>query len=358
MRHSTNLDVLRACAVLLVFVAHACGTAGWNVMSDGTGRFGVILFFVHTSCVLMASMQSGRAEGGSWVTRFYIRRAFRIYPLSIAMVLLYLVVNGPIAPYGILERAPRTLPVVLSNLALVQNLTAAAPIIGVMWSLPVEVEMYVVLPLVFLLVQSRNWGRKMTVLWAGSAVLILAGQAAATRLFHGAHRLESLEFVPCFLAGAIAYRLPRPAGRWRSYWWVIFLGAIIWIGNQAAFNAPTIWACCLALAFLFARIADLPRNFFTRFCHLVAQYSYGIYLTHSLALWIFFRVLGSALHSPVLSLIGATLFMAAASVALFHLLEDPMIRLGKRVTGGGKSGPSRGERAERGEAAQAAAGAT
>ena len=47
----------------------------------------MLLFFVHTSLVLMYSMQRSPLRGGALFRDFYIRRFFRIYPLSILTVL-------------------------------------------------------------------------------------------------------------------------------------------------------------------------------------------------------------------------------------------------------------------------------
>src|SRR5271157_2885872 len=107
-RQSTNLDVLRASAVLLVFVNHIlCMTrTGSAVLNDGIARFGVILFFVHTSCVLMGSMGSLVAAGKGWSLRFYVRRIFRLYPLSIVLVLLAVAVGSPMKPWVGLEHPP------------------------------------------------------------------------------------------------------------------------------------------------------------------------------------------------------------------------------------------------------------
>jgi peptidoglycan/LPS O-acetylase OafA/YrhL len=51
------------------------------------GSFGVLLFFVHTCLVLMYSMERSNLEGRRLADNFYIRRIFRIYPLSIFAVL-------------------------------------------------------------------------------------------------------------------------------------------------------------------------------------------------------------------------------------------------------------------------------
>src|SRR5437667_4195908 len=91
-RLSANLDVLRAIAVLLVLAQHLCkrmyvDRIGW-IPTSSLGHFGVLLFFVHTSLVLMYSMDRSGPTGPSLLKNFYIRRIFRIYPLSILTVLV------------------------------------------------------------------------------------------------------------------------------------------------------------------------------------------------------------------------------------------------------------------------------
>jgi len=83
-KNSVNLDFLRSVAVMSVFVAHLMDTAlnDWSVGS--LGRFGVVVFFVHTSLVLMGSLhrlEKTAKSDTSLVLAFWIRRFFRIYPL-------------------------------------------------------------------------------------------------------------------------------------------------------------------------------------------------------------------------------------------------------------------------------------
>ena len=76
-------------AVLLVVQAHLTGFFGvrsyWFFEPSLLGGLGVVLFFVNTSLVLMMSLerQEQLSEGRFLYFVFLIRRAFRIYPLSI-----------------------------------------------------------------------------------------------------------------------------------------------------------------------------------------------------------------------------------------------------------------------------------
>ena len=88
---SSNLDLLRSCAVLLVVVAHVIGVwrpddlPGYHMQA--LGLLGVEFFFVHTSLVLMFSLQRLSASAPAHqLTTFLVRRFFRIYPLSVVVV--------------------------------------------------------------------------------------------------------------------------------------------------------------------------------------------------------------------------------------------------------------------------------
>ena len=166
-----NLDVLRAIAVLFVFVGHLldfwCGGAA--VLGDwlhGMTRMGVILFFVHTSLVLMQSLERLAPGNPHFMREFYIRRIFRIYPLAICSIVVALVFRIPWRHGMTAWVAVPSAKQVISNLLLIQNITHQESIISPLWSLPLEVQMYVVLPFLFILFSSRvRWISYMVAAW-------------------------------------------------------------------------------------------------------------------------------------------------------------------------------------------------
>ena len=116
MEKHSNLDILRAFAVLLVLAVHFMQAAAraplgtrqvWGLDTDSLGRLGVLLFFVHTALVLMQSIERSRKDGVRMFVDFYVRRAFRIYPLAIflivAAVALEIPPNALGTPYEWLE---------------------------------------------------------------------------------------------------------------------------------------------------------------------------------------------------------------------------------------------------------------
>ena len=124
--------------VLLDYLVETIGAASSPIsirIAWQLGRLGVILFFVHTTYVLMMSMQRRGLTGPTLVKDFYVRRGFRIYPLALAAVATVILFGIPRTPWSGLH--PELTPVtVLSNVLLVQDLTGAPALLGPMWNLP------------------------------------------------------------------------------------------------------------------------------------------------------------------------------------------------------------------------------
>ena len=108
-RDLTNLDLLRAVAVGLVFVGHLMTTMRIRALGD-LGHLGVLLFFVHTSLVLMLSMGRLDMSGSRLYISFLVRRIFRIYPLSVLAVLLVVAFHFPSTSWGGVTLPPKNVP--------------------------------------------------------------------------------------------------------------------------------------------------------------------------------------------------------------------------------------------------------
>ena len=333
-----NLDVLRAVAVLLVLADHLLTI--WDIYPQAIsrweiGRMGVLLFFVHTSLVLMGSLEREGDGGGvrGWVPAFYLRRAFRIYPLAIAAVCLALILGNPanVGSRLFLGHAPAPgAGTVLANLTLTQNLIGKPYLLSVLWTLPIEVQMYLLLPLFFLIARRGP----------GSVCAALAATAGAGLLvrfsgFRGMWHLGMVTFAPCFVAGVLAYALLRARVRPRLPGWV-------WPGVLAACVplflafAPSPltpergWLFCLGVGCAIPQVANLGESRFTRAAKVICTYSYGIYLLHEPVLWLSFTVLHGILPVPLQWLVCAALLVLLPAVA-YRMVERPGIQLGKRL---------------------------
>jgi len=157
-QRSANLDLLRSAALSFVVLSHLGLFFDWghspgfdrrDVAWANLGYWGVLVFFVQESVVLMGSMARAepRVRACSGFVTFVVRRAFRLLPLSAVIVI---VVSAFRLPVGHLDYG-RFVPVssrpvdVLANLLLVQNLANVEPLEAPLWSLPFEMQIALVL---------------------------------------------------------------------------------------------------------------------------------------------------------------------------------------------------------------------
>jgi len=349
-----NLDFLRAVAVCLVFLNHLGPPLGIPGVA-ALGHLGVLLFFVHTALVLMMSMERLRLDGWRLYRTFMIRRIFRIYPLSILALFLLAVVPLVTQAWGFQFGWPGW-EVFVSNVALVQNMTGSASTLGVLWSLPFEVQMYALLPLLFLWLQQAGGVRAARWGW-----LAAAGVALAEYWIRGAPNIETgllTRYFPCFLGGLLAWQsLKVSRSRWPGWLWpvcVVSLVAgyrVLWllrdfgpgvlVGRvRPSTTQVVMWwpgwaevlvegAFCALVGLAIPWFREIRWGWLKTASKLVAHYSYGIYLSHSVAIWLCFAYWPTRWAG--LNLLGSVVLTGTVSVATYHLLEQPGIELGKRV---------------------------
>jgi peptidoglycan/LPS O-acetylase OafA/YrhL len=178
-RHSGFLDLLRSVAITLVLLRHGISVnAGTNVSEPiafipklattfaSNGWLGVDLFFVLSGYLLCSQIIHER-QCGSWSPRnFYLRRAVRILPPYLT-VLLVCWLGGlafALGPDGVLSPF-----VLLTHLLFLQDY-AGAPLLVTLWSLATEEKFYLAVPLLTVILMRAGHGR--------AAMLVLSLSAA------------------------------------------------------------------------------------------------------------------------------------------------------------------------------------
>ena len=172
--HLPQLTWLRGIAALLVLFSHinraneASYTGEqaqdyWLLNWLDLGSFGVALFFTLSGCTLyLSSYRKGFPDVRSWYV-FYLKRFFRIWPAFAVSLLVYIIagelLHETLLPYhgGWLATQftnPYTLTDILNYLLLIFNLTGPSELFNnAYWSLPVEFQYYLMLPVLVILVQ-------------------------------------------------------------------------------------------------------------------------------------------------------------------------------------------------------------
>jgi peptidoglycan/LPS O-acetylase OafA/YrhL len=328
----TNLDLLRSLAVAFVVVSHvppaflgAAFSSRYNIAS--LGLEGVLIFFVHTSLVLMLSLERQRAAWGArhFYSVFLVRRIFRIYPLSVSAVCIVQL----LASLGVgdgFRGHPRWFAY---DLLLIQNIMRTVSKPQPLWSLPFEMQMYLLLPLLFLLVTIL--GRSAWVAIAGVWLMCIA---LAMAMFRLDWRYDMVKYIPCFVPGVLAYSLSRrrggsiPAGVLFGAAGMVALifPALVARGVRQQYLGPLI---CLLLGVLIPFCSEIKNTLLSRAGKVIARYSYGVYLTH---LWAYELAFDAGRSLPLLARIMVfSVCLCVLAAAAYHLIEQPGMRLGKRV---------------------------
>jgi peptidoglycan/LPS O-acetylase OafA/YrhL len=323
--NSANLDLVRAVAVLSVFFPHLYAIAyhaPQTTMEWHFGQLGVLTFFVHTSLVLMLSLERATRSGNGLFGNFYVRRAFRLYPLSIFCVLLAMVCN-----YSPNWQSPVrvwTMPEFLSNVLLTMNLTYTDVMVGGLWTLPLEVQMYAMLPFLFLLCRRTGSAAVLFGVWLVSLPLSVAAVSVSGRL-------TVFDYAPCFLAGVIAYKLSLLVRRRFPGWaWPLafFASAAVFFAGTHETERIFRFAYTITLGFAIPWFQEFEFRPLQLVVHYVAKYSYGIYLSHvAVMMFCFSSAVPGEWRWPLF-----TALMLVAPVAAFHGIEQPFINLGQRLS--------------------------
>jgi peptidoglycan/LPS O-acetylase OafA/YrhL len=353
-QRNTNLDALRAIAILMVLGRHGGMaiallhvSASYAVYWARVGWAGVDLFFVLSGFLISGLLFKGYQERRRIdISRFYIRRGFKIWPAFYVLIVTGLLVD--------LVRPGHhfSMQRLIVELLFVQDYFRG--IWGITWSLAVEEHFYLILPLVLLLMIRRDREKPFAALpyvFAVIAIFALVCRFAVgwkqdgtidpwTCVFPTHLRIDGLMFgvLLCY------YQSFRPIvfGRivsWRGGWIVIAATVALLSTFPLESRNMHTWGFTviyLGAGFLVAKAVASeglrPVRVVSSALARIGLYSYSIYLWHMFFIW---RVLGGLSHfhdlSPVLlywcSIIGPILFGIAAAKAI----EIPVLRFRDRV---------------------------
>jgi peptidoglycan/LPS O-acetylase OafA/YrhL len=300
-------------------------------------RIGVAFFFVHTFLVLSLSLK--RSPKQHLIRNFYIRRAFRIYPLCWAAILLALSTHLTDFQFTTIASLPAKW--LVANFLLMQNIfhgPYSYGIIGPMWSLPWEVQMYLVLPFIFMFL---DWWKNPLVSFSISLILTIT---AVLGMCYGVRHMSWSVFPPMFSGGMIAYQLlarkdnakqwpELPGWLWPLLLVVLFAVPSLLMGDLETFSTwgAAVYSCdCILLGVSIAFFKEFSLRWLVKAAKEIAKYSYSIYLLHIPTIFFVYRYLPHLWHP--LRIAFVVLLTGAVSIIAFHIIEDPMIQLGKSLT--------------------------
>jgi len=347
-RHTPALDGVRGLAILVVFATHTQP----HLLAGG--HIGVDLFFVLSGFLITSILLSEHAQTGAiGFARFYVRRALRLLPALVLMVVLIVLFIALAKP----EELAMTLGDAQAILLYYYNWWVLMDehirpylhqrFFRHLWSLSVEEQFYIVWPwVVALTLGALRSRRAMAVVLA---VGILGPAIARPLLWEGGASLwlyfrTDLRF-DLLMWGALGAwlvhfdRLPAPTTRGGAvvaWGGVGALAGFFAVSTQSVVSSGFLYVGGYSLVGLLAAwvivaavVAPPPilRRFLElRFLRWTGKISYGLYIWHIPIFWSVFRLDLPEILETVIAL-GATYLVAGLS---FRYWETPFLKMKAR----------------------------
>lgn len=346
-RYLPELDGLRALSIVLVFTTHI-DALFWEGLH---GSVGVTVFFVLSGYLISTlALREERRRGHVDLVAFYVRRAFRIYPLYVTTLLAYCVLV-----LGVGMASDRrgtfvdTLPYYVLFLPERALMVAPEPPFSGAWSLGIEEKFYFVWPVLgFVLLAARRRLRAAVVVGA-------VGLFASSRMLVGdlGILLEpyALIAIGCLLALLLErrqsfLRLRHLSSGRRPLALGLLLVVVLVTVPGITLGGPLYVAFGVPVALFLVAVVSGPSRVQQALQHRslvqLGRISYAFYLTHNFAinavqgalpqgeLW-------AGLVAPPLAFAGAVLI----AWVLHKTVEVPCIRWGRRLTARRDAEPAR-----------------
>jgi len=291
--HRSDIEGLRAVAVAAVLLYHS------EVPGVQGGYVGVDVFFVVSGYLMTALLVSERWQSGRIAYRsFYARRARRLLPASVTVLLATLLAAWIVLPPLSFERSATDITAAGGYVVNVRFAIEATDYLGSdigaspvlhYWSLAVEEQFYLVWPLVLGLVLSRTGRRHgpivmLSVISVVSFWLAVVWTAAIQPWAFFSLPARAWEFA---IGGLAAFVIPSRNQRWWPVvgWFglAIVLGSIAVLDEATRFPGPSAAVPVIGTALVLISggrssgpgllLAAAPLQW-------IGRHSYGIYLWH------------------------------------------------------------------------------
>jgi peptidoglycan/LPS O-acetylase OafA/YrhL len=324
------MDALRGVAASAVVVQHYC----WPLVPREITRYidpgiiGVVAFFCISGLVIPQSVM-GRIRPSA--KEFVLLRAFRLYPAYWVSLVI-----GALAVTGLRPTA------VLINMSMLQRFVGVPDVIGVYWTLQVELIFYVVIAL---LIATAKVNRPAAAAWLTAMALAAAAALSLVRFVLHVKAPVAPAFGLSVILSSLLYYHHRKNGFLSNRAFALLVAAIYLFLAACFFAAystdwgydenPWRFVLCYALGIgLF--IAFQAANIRSQFLVWVGQISYPIYLLHKPIgeivshLWV--KPPGALQWVP--AVVALCILVLLASL-VHYFVELPCVRLGRRLIGVG-----------------------
>lgn len=342
-----ELDGLRFVAIISVVLYHVLaqmllksghpvavqGRYSYFLGAIGNGDRGVRLFFVISGFVLGLGFARQHLQHGKPVNlkKYFLRRVTRLEPPYI-FNLVFCALTAFVYYH---QKLSYMLPHLLASIFYLHNLAYRVPsqINAVTWSLEVEIQFYILAPLIsFLFLIRRTWMRR-------TIFLILIGLIGVLQM---EYRMETTAavltivfYIQYFLAGLLLTDLYLTENsRFKNHWWwdiVSFCGwPFVFLVSRDFLWYHAILPFLILPLYIAAFKGILFRRFFSNmWIATIGGMCYSIYLWHFFTIGVFFKLTRHAvvfqdfLANFTVQLLLLSIPIAIVSLLAFVLIERP-----------------------------------
>ena len=304
-------------------------TSPFHLVGQDLGQLGVPFFFLASGFVITPlALRQGNA-------RFAVNRFFRVYPLLAFVILL--TAGALLLGLSVIETGPRgavTPMNVLANMTLANFvLYPQFVLLGVTWTLVVEVILYLLLMLLLPVFRRALWLAIAIQLMLIQAVMMTRGEFGPSYAqFAFSMSLTTLPIIGQIIWAGYNKRIHGwvAAGYIAVAWWMFVWAQKNDVGHiEAGYPTAVTLAILLFLVGLFGESHLRERRMWT----FLSERTYSIYLMHGVTVFVVLDALYGSIPLWIAMAIALAVTAGAVEVS-YRLVERPSISLGRSLVRG------------------------
>lgn len=333
-----NFNIIRFVAAMMVVLGHMSHLIGVEVnmvLGQAVSTIGVKIFFLISGYLIAKSFLND-----SNILRYSIKRFFRIIPGLAGVVLFAVFIVGPI--FTILPMrdyfSHNVTWLYLKNIAL--NIQYFLPgvfgtnpypdaVNGSLWTLPVEVLMYIVLPVIFLLFRKMDKALLSAIFAVVLEIMKIGLEKAipdARFVIYGTDLVAALAIAPYFFVGVV-FISPK-IRKYLNLQLAVGLFCIAEILNFSSVKSEIVIFFVLPYFIFSFAFAENPR--FVK-CFSKNDYSYGLYLYGFLIQQVAVKILQNYNLTLNVYFVICAVLTTLFGMLSWYLIERPAQRLAKKI---------------------------
>jgi peptidoglycan/LPS O-acetylase OafA/YrhL len=335
MRRENNFDAVRLLAAAAVIVGHSrplTDTPDSILLGNSVQAIAVKIFFIVSGYLVCTSWSLHPSP-----VNYLIKRALRIFPALIVICSFTIFIVGPIFTTLPLEQYFGTthtyaylknilmspvydLPGVFSS-----NLYPRA-VNGSLWSLPIELTMYILLPVICMVdrAMSRNFAIIVGTLVVCSTSLYFVRVSPPLKhpILYGSDLISALDVAPYFLIGALIRQM-----KWDRLLDPVL--ALFFVGAAALLPPKSVVTCELVLYFILPYVVltlAVSSHRLLRNAGRYGDFSYGLYLYGFLVQQCIVHLTNNDITADKNAALSLPIALAFAFLS-WHFIEKPFLFL-------------------------------